>query len=93
MSEKERIFIFQTEGGGQEESIKIDINKTVNELLDKYLKGKNLTDSDHDFVFMVGANPLKKDKIKNQQIKSLRYMKPNAIIKVREVDTKMGGEF
>lgn len=87
-----RTFIFQIEGGGQEKSITIDINKTVKQLIDIYLEGKNLKNSENDFAFMVGANALKKDKFINAQIKNLRILRPNTIIKVREVDTKAGGK-
>ena len=93
MSETEITFLFQPEGGGQEERIKIDRDKKVKDLLDLYLKGKNLQNSINEFAFMVGAYPLKKDKYYNSQIKHLRFLKPNTIIKVREVDTKMGGRF
>lgn len=93
MSETERTFLFQPEGGGQEERIKVNIDKKVKDLLDLYLNGKNLQDAINEFAFMVGAYPLKKDKYYNAQIKHLRFLKPNTIIKVREVDTKMGGGF
>ncbi len=87
----ERTFIFQNEGGGQEKSFKIGIDKTVRDLINIYIKDKNLTNTDNVFAFMVGANALNKDKFINSQIKNLRFLKPNAIIKVREVDTKAGG--
>ena len=86
-----RTFIFQREGGGQEKSITIDINKTVKELINIYLEGETLKNSENVFAFMVGANPLKKDRFINAQIKNLRFLRPNTIIKVREVDTKAGG--
>lgn len=93
MEEIQRTFIFQNEGGGQEQSITIDKNKTVNELLNIYLEGKNLKDAYNDFAFMVGANALKSQKFINSQIKNLRFLRPNTIIKVREVDIKQGGRF
>jgi hypothetical protein len=89
----DRTFIFQTEGGGEEKSITINTSKTVKDLINTYLEGKNLQNSDNVFAFMVGANPLNKEKFINAQIKNLRFLKPNAIIKVREVDTKAGGRF
>jgi hypothetical protein len=89
----ERTFIFQKDGGGKEERINIDINKTVNDLISKYLEGKNLKESTNDFAFMVGVNPLKKEKYINSQIKNVRFLRPNTVIKVREVDTKAGGRF
>lgn len=93
MSERERTFMFQREGGGEPEPITINIDKTVKELLDLYLQGKNLQGSFDEYAFMVGANPLKKDKFINCQIKSLRFLRPKAVINVRVVDTKMGGRF
>lgn len=87
----ERTFIFQNEGGGQEKTINIGVDKTVKDLINKYLVDKNLTNSNNVFAFMVGANPLNKEKFINSQIKSLRFLRPNTIIKVREVDTKAGG--
>ena len=88
---EQRTFIFQSEGGGQEKSFKIGVDKTVKDLINIYIKDKNLTNTDNVFAFMVGANALNKDKFINSQIKNLRFLKPNAIIKVREVDTKAGG--
>lgn len=93
MSERERTFIFQREGGGEPEQITINIDKTVKDLLDLYLQGKNLQGSFHEFAFMVGANPLQKEKFINCTIKSLRFLRRNTVISVREVDTKMGGRF
>jgi S-adenosylmethionine synthetase len=86
-----RTFIFQLDGGGEEKTITIDVNKTVKDLIDIYLKGKNLSNSLNDFAFMVGANPLKSAKNINSQIKNVKFLRPNATIKVREVDTKAGG--
>lgn len=88
-----RNFFFQSEGGGQECSILIDESKTVKELINNYLEGKNLKNALNDFAFMVGANPLKKDRFINTPIKHLRFLRTNTIIKVREVDTKAGGRF
>lgn len=93
MTEKERTFIFQKEGGGGEERINIEIEKTVKDLIDKYLNGKNLEGEENDFAFMVGANALKKNTFINKQIKHIRFLRPNTVIKVREINTKMGGRF
>jgi hypothetical protein len=87
----ERTFIFQRDGGGQEETIKISITETVSVLLNKYLNGKSTTQTIKDFAFMIGANALKSKKFINSQIKNVPCLRPNAIIKVREVDTKAGG--
>lgn len=92
MSEK-RTFVFQNEGGGQEETKKIEIDKTVKELLNLYLEGKSTDNSDNIYAFMVGANVLTNKRFINTPIKNLRFLKPNAVIKVREVDTKAGGRF
>ena len=93
MAEKERTFIFQNEGGGGEERINIEIEKTVKDLIDKYLNGKNLKGEENDFAFMVGANALKKNIFINKQIKQIRLLRPNTVIKVREINTKIGGRF
>jgi hypothetical protein len=93
MSETERTLKFQEEGGGEPKAIKINIDKTVRDLINKYLEGKNLKNQDNDFAFMVGAKPLKSKNYIDSKIKHLRFLKPNTIIKVREVDTKMGGVF
>ena len=93
MTEKERTFIFQKEGGGGEESINIEIEKTVKDLIDKYLNGKNLEGEENVFAFMVGANALKSNKFINKQIKHIKLLRPNTVIKVREINTKMGGRF
>ena len=88
-----RTFIFQRDGGGEEEPVTIDINQKVSDLLNKYLSGKTLSNSQNDFAFMVGINPLKAAKYINSPIKNVRILRPNAVIKVREVDTKAGGRF
>ena len=86
-----RTFIFLFDGSGEEKTITIDINKTVKDLLDNNLNRKNLSNSPNDFAFMVGANSLKSSKNINSQIKNVKFLRPNVIIKVREVDTKAGG--
>ena len=88
---EERIFIFQNEGGGEEKRIKIRVDKTVKDLINIYMEDKSLSNSDNVFAFMVGAHALNKERFINSQIKHLRFLRPNAIIKVREVDIKAGG--
>ena len=72
--------------------ISINSSSTVRELLMEYLKLQNeaLDFASNNLSFMLGAQPLLKERYLDKQINQIRAFKPEAIIQVRNIDNKVG---
>ena len=77
---------------GKKIPISINSSSTVRELLMEYLKLQNeaLDFASNNLSFMLGAQPLLKERYLDKQINQIRAFKPEAIIKVRNVDSVAG---
>ena len=69
--------------------ISINSSSTVRELLMEYLKLQNEAYI-LDYSFMLGAQPLLKERYLDKQINQIRAFKPEAIIQVRDIDNVQG---
>ena len=77
---------------GRKIPISINSSSTVRELLMEYLKLKNYTldYALNNLSFIIGAQPLLKERYLDKQINQIRAFKPEAIIHVRDINNVQG---